>query len=1330
MVEKESNYMWKVNSILVIILLVISGLLIALPSSLDNNSIEAASTWNSETDSDFNNGTCVNTTIEGTEKSAKIMLDLSDLNHWTEKTLSTKPSQRRAHDMATIWGSDKILLFGGIQPASDETWIYDLSDGKWSQQLPNTKPSRKSWHNMASLWGTDKVLLFSGVPLNNETWVYDLSDNNWTLLSQTNAPSTRRYTAMASVHGDDKVVLFGGWWNLDDTWVFDFSDGKWTQKLPGNKPTARYYHAMASIDGTDKVLLYGGWPNSITDETWVYDLSDNNWTQKLPATKPGRRYFHAMDCIWGTDRVVTFGGYPNPQFTNETWVYDLSDDTWTKEIIRNPANNPVGRAIHALASFWKTDRAVLFGGVSIGAINDDTWLYKHFLRAKNGTYISVPYDTRTNSSFDSLNWDCNMQPDTTLKFQLRTANSKKNLTSKAFVGPDGSTEKFYTTCPAQIWSGHYKDRWVQYKAFFNISIVTDSPELNKVSIAYNCLPKTIVIDPYDGSLISTDKPTFKWTFDDMDCTSQKGFQILIDDDINLTELDYDSGIQITEDEYWEFPTGTNYSSIPDGTWYWTIRTMDADGAWSDYSKSRLLRIDSVLPTSATTFPVNNGFYKDVDEITGIASEQVIFSGLNKVEISIKRLIDNNFWNGSAWIPLTAWLLAQGTEEWSYDSSEIQWTSGLRYTIQSRAVDNALNIEVPEIQNMFTIDTETPESTIDYPIDHNWINKLNEISGTAVDIGSSDVRKVEICIRCTKDSVQFDGGGRENECWNGNDWKSTEAWLSTTGTNEWHYNSSKIPFKTGDHYVIHSRAVDNTDNIELPGSGTTFLYDASPPDPVSIFINNGEEYTKYKLVTLSLAAEDLGSGVSKMAFSTDSAVWSNWEPFNTTRSFDLSSGDGEKTIYFKAKDFTGNIAESVLDEIFLDTTPPHELSIVINEGAEFTSSKQIKLDFTATDLGSGVHEISYSFDGYNWAPWEGFMNTKFISLGTGDGERHIYYKARDKVGNSADPVSDSIILDTIPPYSLSIKINNGAAEINSTTAKLDLRALDNLSGVSEIAFSLDGETWSNWEDYSNSRSFELPIGNGIKTVYFMAKDKVGNVAEPVSASILMNITTPESNTEISRISSGPEIWNYFILIIIIILIFIITALVIIIRKRKRAEPEIIPMGAVTIRPQEHIGPAPSVQQVSTTTQYPQLGGTPTVSVTPTPAVAPAPTPIPILVKSTQTAQPSIASQPTPQVVPQPVPQLPPAQVQVVRTPQPTVAPKPTLAPTPTIQQSLKPTISGPTPTVVQPTVATSPTPTLASPPETTNGPAVHLPGIPSSTPTENPGQPKQKTEMQE
>ena len=42
---------------------------------------------------------------------------------------------------------------------------------------------------------------------------------------------------------------------------------------------------MASLGG-DQVLLFGGYGGAWSGETWVYDLSANTWTNKAPAAAP------------------------------------------------------------------------------------------------------------------------------------------------------------------------------------------------------------------------------------------------------------------------------------------------------------------------------------------------------------------------------------------------------------------------------------------------------------------------------------------------------------------------------------------------------------------------------------------------------------------------------------------------------------------------------------------------------------------------------------------------------------------------------------------------------------------------------------------------------------------------------------------------------------------------------------------------------------------------------------------------------------------------------------------------------------------------------------
>ncbi|MCK5561644.1 MAG: hypothetical protein KAJ51_13660, partial [Thermoplasmata archaeon] len=396
------------------------------------------------------------------------------------------------------------------------------------------------------------------------------------------------------------------------------------------------------------------------------------------------------------------------------------------------------------------------------------------------------------------------------------------------------------------------------------------------------------------------------------------------------------------------------------------------------SQPRKLWIDTQPPNSAPDYPANEGFYSSVLTITGVANDAVKGSGLNKIEIAINRLSDNNYWDGSKWVPLASWLGANGTKTWFYDSADIKWTSGNKYSVQSRAVDNAANIEGSNGKNVFTIDRDSPESNIVIPEDNIWINKLEEISGNSVDISGAGVEKVEISIKCSKDYLNFDGGPKEGEFWTGSDWSTRQTWLATD-SNEWSFNTDNIPFTTGDHYLIQVRAIDKTNNLETPGPGTTFMYDAKPPEELNIYINNDDEFTKSSSVILSLHAIDIGSGLAHMAFSTDSAVWSDWEAFNTSRSFELPTGDGKKTIYSKVKDFTGNEAAHVFDTILLDTMPPEDLLITIEDDAKYSSSRHLKLDLRATDRLSGVNEISFSYDGLNWFEWEPFKQVRYIDL---------------------------------------------------------------------------------------------------------------------------------------------------------------------------------------------------------------------------------------------------------------------------------------------------------------------------------------------------------------
>jgi hypothetical protein len=1164
----------KLCSIMLVIILVCSGFIIGFNSIQDSNLASAASSWTESSDTDFNNGIFEDIIINGTGDTADLMIDISGTNHWTNNTPVIRPTNypdgRNGFDLAQIEGTDKVLLFGGwrFTGISNDTWYYDLSDNNWTAVQTPISPSSRGDQRMVTVHNDDKVVLFGGRETSvykNDTWVFDLSDKTWTEKtpskpSANNNPMIRFGHAMASFWGTDKAVLFSGKFGTlthNDLWIFDVSDGAWTRRYPtGLKPTPRTYSRMATIYGTDKVMLYGG---NKTNETWVYDLSDNNWAEM--AKGPGGWYEHQVATIFGTDNVILFGGSTTSGYLNETWVYDYdtgSKGTWTE---KTGIRSPYPRDNHGMSGVNGTDKVVLFGGAydTFPWYNDETWVYENFLNTTNGTYISEPFDTGSNSSFDELTWEAVLPWDTFIKFRLRSAENESALIDLPFVGPDGSNDKYYVDeTGSAIWSGHYRDRWVQYKAFFDKGTSKTSPKLKDVTISYNCLPEIIPNFPGNGYLVNTNQPTFKWTFSDFDSTVQRSFQVVIDDNIEFSSINYDSSEQFSVQEKWDFPKQTNYNELHEGGWYWKVRVTDEDGAWSEFSEPCVFTIDTKPPETVINLPMNNTFYRALDVITGTAVDYPGGTGVERIELSIKQWNNDLYWDGYDWVEIEYWVLAKGTYNWQYDSSLIAWDSGVLYNIQARAIDYTPNVEKPNSGVFFTIDTDSPKTIIDTELDDNWLNKLDIISGIAEDVSGAGINRVEISI--LKISA--------NNYWSGSGWWEDEYWLTVEGTEHWHYNSSLVEWETDEQYIILARALDNLGNIEIPSLGKGFWFDDQPPIGLEIIINDDDEYATSNQTMLSLDAEDIGSGIAEIALSNDGSNWSTWVPFSTEKSYRLSSEDGEKRVYLHVRDYANNIAEPVFDEILMDTTPPEKVTIAINNDARFTNSDFITLGLYASDWTSGVDQMTFSLDGLSWQPWEEYKNTKSISVSPGEGEKKVYFKVSDNAGNMAIPISDTIILDTTPPEKLSITCKDEIT-VETTSVSLELSAEDALSGVEAMDFSFDKLNWSGWEEYASTKIYKLPSDQEVNKIYFCVKDLAGNVAEPVVVTLTIKGTSIDTDEDGSKDDSSDEnLFTFMIglIISIILMIILVLGFFILIRKRRRcAQEKALSTEPVTIKP---------------------------------------------------------------------------------------------------------------------------------------------------------------------
>ena len=106
---------------------------------------------------------------------------------------------------------------------------------------------------------------------------------------------------------------------------------------------------------------------------------------------------------------------------------------------------------------------------------------------------------------------------------------------------------------------------------------------------------------------------------------------------------------------------------------------------------------------------------------------------------------------------------------------------------------------------------------------------------------------------------------------------------------------------------------------------------------------------------------------------------------------------------------------------------------------------------------------------------------------------------------------NLILDTLAPAGLALKLNNGATYATSNTVTASISVSDSATtgyqmkiwGIKAAAEEAD----ASWETFTASKSLVLTDGDGLKTVYIKVRDDVGNESAAVSASITVNTAVP-------------------------------------------------------------------------------------------------------------------------------------------------------------------------------------------------------------------------------
>mgnify|MGYP000386209090 CR=1 FL=1 len=274
-------------------------------------------------------------------------------------------------------------------------------------------------------------------------------------------------------------------------------------------------------------------------------------------------------------------------------------------------------------------------------------------------------------------------------------------------------------------------------------------------------------------------------------------------------------------------------------------------------------------------------------------------------------------------------------------------------------------------------------------------------------------------------------------------------------------------------------------------------DRVPPTNQSININSGAEYTnaRDRKVYLMLYCDEAYE--MQISNRSDFQDTPRWYPYKETiQGWPLTGGEGSKHVYARFRDYAGNISESAIDTIIVDQTPPKG-KFEINNGARFTTSRNVKLHFNA----QGASDISIQSLG-TWIPYEKEID---FELPAQQGPQVVAVKFRDEMGNQSKPAYARIILDLEAPSMPRILVNGGNRYTKSHNVNVRLSAI----GASEMMISnnpdLQGAEWRPYRYLLPSWTFD--VIDGEKIVYVKFRDQAGNETKIKSDKIILDQGQP-------------------------------------------------------------------------------------------------------------------------------------------------------------------------------------------------------------------------------
>lgn len=1030
-----------------------------------------------DTDGQFNNGILENITIVGSGKSARIEIKRDIM--WSYAY--PKNEIPGTYGMSAVYipeiSSVFVLRYG-------VTYLYNVSNNTWTTLYSSTSPPSLSYYAMCYNSAAKKVVVFGGYAssgYSSETWIFNVSSMNWQKMNPPTSPSGRIYFSMVYDKENDVCIIYGGLRGayLSDTWVYNITTNTWTMMSPATNPGGLAGYQMAYDEESKRVILFGGRTASWTysSKTWAYNYSSDSWSQLSPAYNPPGIYGGSMIYHAKLKKLMLIGGRASSGYIYDTYLFDGNKDNWSKYAV----NGSYGTSsFGGLAYDNKTNVTVLCCGVLVSNPRV-TYIFGN-LSYRTAVYTSDVIDSKnapTKVFWKNISWSGDFR-NGSIKAQIAVNNDNS---SWIFIGPYGLTDTYFTNSSGQdlpeICRGK---RFLKYRLYITSHNLLGKVYVDKVKVVYDHPPNPPTLES-PMKYVNTTTPSFILIPTDFDKDSLKLRIDISDDDFN-TYTSYDQTKSTSGWSAQSYSSGTSASfKVPSGvlqhgnTYKWRACAYDSF-LWSDYSVSWKFLVDITPPVPPDI--VIDGKYTDIDFTNNTSSLSCRWSDAKDFESEILRY----------WVSL-------GTK--SGEDDVVSWTDigkltnttftnlslehNKKYYVNVKAENYAhLNSSIVSSDGI-TVDTTPPTSPEvndggDYTPDTTTLSASWESSEDV-----SDIVEYAYAIGTSPDS---------DDVW---------SWTSTGKLS--FMRNSNLNLEDGKTYYISVIARNGAGVWSDVGSSDGIMVDASSPLVTAVSINDDATYTNKRSVIVSIKVNDNLSGVSKIRLSNDGVVWSEWMSYNETIYWDVSEGDGVKTVYVQAMDVAGNIGPISQDTIILDTTAPEIEKFEIIEGY-YLNKTTITLNVVVKDS-YGISGICFAEKENVWKEYIEYRNTITYNYEGEDGIHKIYLKAKDMAGNEAEPIWIEFIIDRRPPEIKSFVLNDNKKYTSTSSVKCSLIAEDSVSVVDDILIEVNGEII---EMISYTHEFTIDVGNteGKKNIVITVSDMAKNKIR-IERSVILDMTSP-------------------------------------------------------------------------------------------------------------------------------------------------------------------------------------------------------------------------------